>query len=41
VRVRCDDFGAKVVSGMSASVSVDTGITRSWSDLVPPVLMGK
>ena len=41
VRVVCDDFGVNVVSGMSASVSVDTGVTRSWRDLVPPVLAGK
>ena len=32
---------APVVSGMSASVSVDTGVTRSWRDLVPAVLMAK
>ncbi len=41
VRVHCDDFGTNVVSGMSASVSVDTGVTRSWNDLLPPILTGK
>ncbi len=41
LRIRCGDFGANVVSGMSESVAVDTGITRSWADLVPPVLTGK
>ncbi|MGV8985405.1 MAG: HlyD family secretion protein [Cypionkella sp.] len=30
-----------IVSGMSASVSVDTGATRSLRDLVPPILAGK
>lgn len=43
VRIVLDhpDTTSPVVSGMSASVAVDTGVTRSWSDLVPPVLMGK
>ena len=41
VRVNCAGFGDKVVSGMSGSVSVDTGVTRSWRDLVPPILVGK
>ncbi|MBI1170729.1 HlyD family efflux transporter periplasmic adaptor subunit [bacterium] len=43
VRIVLDhpDTDAPIVSGMSASVSVDTGQTRSWSDLVPPILSGK
>ena len=43
VRIVLDhpDADAPIVSGMSAAVSVDTGITRSWRDLVPPVLSGK
>jgi membrane fusion protein (multidrug efflux system) len=35
------DTAAPVVSGMSASVSVDTGVTRSWRDLVPFGLMAR
>jgi membrane fusion protein (multidrug efflux system) len=36
VRIVLDDLGAlPVVSGMSAEASVDTGITRQWSDLIP------
>ena len=31
----------QIVSGMSASVSVDTGVTRAWSDLLPAALTGK
>lgn len=43
VRIVLDhpDTAAPVVSGMSAAVSVDTGVTRSWRDLVPPALAGK
>ena len=43
VRVRLDNVAdaASVVSGMSASVSVDTGKVRSWNDLIPPILSGK
>lgn len=43
VRIVLDhpDTDAPVVSGMSAAVSVDTGVTRSWHDLVPPILAGK
>ena len=43
VRIVLDklDTDAPVVSGMSTSVSVDTGMSRSWSDLVPPILLGK
>ncbi len=43
VRIRLDNIadGVSLVSGMSASVSVDTGVTRSWSDLVPSILVGK
>lgn len=43
VRIVLDhaDTDAPVVSGMSASVSVDTGVTRSWRDLVPAALSGK
>jgi membrane fusion protein (multidrug efflux system) len=43
VRILLDhiDADAPVVSGMSASVSVDTGVTRSWHDLVPAALLGK
>ncbi len=40
VRIRLDNV-ADAPSGMSASVSVDTGKVRSWSDLVPPILAGK
>lgn len=42
VRVVLDhpDSTAPIVSGMSAAVSVDTGITRSWRDLVPKALSG-
>lgn len=42
VRIVLDhpDADAPIVSGMSASVSVDTGITRSWRDLVPKALSG-
>ncbi|MCW1919804.1 HlyD family secretion protein [Rhodobacter sp. KR11] len=36
VRIVLDSVGAvPVVSGMSAEASVDTGITRSWTDLIP------
>lgn len=43
VRILLDapDTTAPVVSGMSASVSVDTAVTRSWRDLVPFGLMAK
>ncbi|MEO6299389.1 MAG: HlyD family secretion protein [Paracoccaceae bacterium] len=43
VRIRLDNLSdaARVVSGMSASVAVSTGATRSWSDLVPSFLSGK
>ena len=41
VRVRCDAIGPDVVSGMSASVSVATGVARRWSDLVPAFLTGQ
>lgn len=43
VRVVLDNpaDAAQIVSGMSASVAVDTGQTRSWSDLVPGFLTGK
>lgn len=41
VRLRCDDIGATIVSGMSASVSVETGVTRHWSDLLPVALRAK
>ena len=43
VRIVLDaaDTTAPVVSGMSASVSVDTGVTRSWRDLVPFGLLAK
>ncbi len=43
VRIVLDtpETAVPVVSGMSASVSVDTGITRSWRDLVPSALLGK
>jgi membrane fusion protein (multidrug efflux system) len=43
VRIKLDQPKAagSVVSGMSASVDVDTGVTRSWSDLIPPILTGK
>ena len=42
VRIVLDhpDADAPIVSGMSAAVSVDTGITRSWRDLVPKALSG-
>lgn len=32
---------AQIVSGMSASVSVDTGVKRAWADLVPAALTGQ
>ena len=43
VRVVLDNpaDAAQIVSGMSASVSVDTGQTRQWSDLLPTALTGK
>ncbi len=41
VRVRCADIGQTLVSGMSASVAVETGVTRSWRDLVPAALWAK
>ena len=43
VRVILDNpaQAGQIVSGMSASVSVDTGVTRSWSDLLPTTLTGK
>ena len=43
VRVRLDQPGdvALIVSGMSAKVSVDTGQSRSLSDLLPSFLTGK
>jgi membrane fusion protein (multidrug efflux system) len=43
VRIVLDhpDSTAPIVSGMSASVAVDTGMTRSWRDLVPSILTGK
>jgi membrane fusion protein (multidrug efflux system) len=43
VRIRLDNLSdaSEVVSGMSASVSVSTGVTRSWRDLIPPILAGK
>lgn len=43
VRIVLDqpDTNAPLVSGMSASVSVDTGVTRSWRDLVPAAFLGK
>ena len=42
VRVVIDDMqGLPVVSGMSAEVTVDTGVTRHWSDLLPSALTGK
>ena len=43
VRIVCDNIAAEalIVSGLSASVSVDTGVTRQWSDLLPAALTGK
>ncbi|MEO8243770.1 MAG: HlyD family secretion protein [bacterium] len=43
VRITLDNMSdaSLIVSGMSATVSVDTGVTRSWSDLIPPILAGK
>ncbi len=43
VRIKLDNIAdaTLVVSGMSATVAVDTGVTRNWSDLVPPILSGK
>ena len=43
VRILLDNPGeaGQIVSGMSASVSVDTGQSRSWSDLMPAALTGK
>ena len=43
VRIVCDNIAAEalIVSGLSAAVSVDTGVTRQWSDLLPAALTGK
>ena len=43
VRIRLDNpaDATLIVTGMSATVSVDTGQMRSWSDLIPPILSGK
>jgi membrane fusion protein (multidrug efflux system) len=41
VRILCDGIGPQIVSGMSASVSVDTGQSRTWADLLPAALTGK
>jgi membrane fusion protein (multidrug efflux system) len=32
---------AQIVSGMSATVAVETGVTRQWADLLPAALTGK
>ena len=43
VRIKCDSIAdqALIVSGLSASVSVATGVTRQWSDLLPAALTSK
>ena len=42
VRIVLDNLGdLPVVSGMSAEASVDTGVTRHWSDLLPAAFAGK
>jgi membrane fusion protein (multidrug efflux system) len=43
VRVTLDNpaDAAQIVSGMSATVAVETGVTRQWTDLLPAALTGK